>query len=228
MPAFGKEYSSDNAYFIAGGRTLELIKKYEEDQKNPDALFDAIAHEYGAKKQYSGQIFMFDQETKNPAFKLDIYGSKDEWVYIVNEETPEGRALEERLKDVPFVNNSFPKRLTGKADILVNPDNIDQEIHGSTPYAPGTTRYAAGYRQYGDIYVVSIPRTIHAVFNDASKRYQDMGSNVAGGYRYEWFTPPDSQPIPYSKVVELKEKELADQTKPQQINKLVVLRRPSP
>jgi hypothetical protein len=167
MPRFGAEYSSDSVFFIAGGRTLEIIKKFEDDGKN--------------------------------------------WV------------LDSQI---------FAKRLTGAEKVPLNPDQIQEPGTYNTHFVNGRDNgNAASYRKYGDVYVVEVPLTIRGIFNAASEKESQEFQyriNVAAGYKYEWFTPPDSQLIPLSKVIELREKELGDQTKPRQVMVMTASRLPHP
>jgi hypothetical protein len=227
MPKFGEEYSSDSAYFIAGGRTLEIIKKLEDDFNNKEALLDAIANKYGANKLTDTGVHIFeaDHEVTDPALKFEPDFSNDaqkDFFYTVNEETPEGRALQERLDDIPYFshdNKIFARRLTGTQYVAVNPDKLQEPGTYSTDFGNrGENAAAASYRKLGDAYVVKVPRTIRGIFNEASEKESIRGAKRFAGYYYEWFTPPDSQPVPYSKVIELKEKQLGDQTKPRQVN----------
>jgi hypothetical protein len=239
MTIFGAEYTDKSAYFIAAGRTLDIIKKYEDDKKNAEALGNAIGREYGAiATSLVGKYFILEQENNNPALKLqEQYTGKDgknKYSYEPNRETPEGKALLERMDYIPSLElgfNRFSKRLTGEEYVETNPDQLeDPEIFK----AWGGSDIAAYYRKYGDTYVVAVPRVMHGIFNAASEKAMDENhwSNsdirLAAGYKYEWFTPPDSQPIPYSKVIELREKELGDQTKPRQFLGQIVAATPRP
>lgn len=228
--AFGQEYADSYAHFIAGGRTLEIIKQYEADKKNPQPLLDEIAREYGALSLKGGRYnatFRFAEKTTHPA--LEFMKEKTEkdgrvvYLYDINHDTPEGAALFDKLEDIPTGMEAtfslFAKRLTGQEDVKTNPDRLrDTSYGGSGPYSEDYSTTPAIYRQYGDTYVVSVPRTVRGVFNEASeKETQKEGYKIAAGYRYEWFTPPDSTPIPYSKVVELREKTLGDQLAPRRV-----------
>lgn len=226
--AFGQEYADHYAHFIAGGRTLDIIKQYEADKKNPQPLKDALAKEYGAVSMSGGKysaLFTFTEETKHPALILFDTKEKDgktSYRYEANEETAEGKALLEKLANIPDLElgySLFAKRLTGQEDIKTNPDRLREPNYGgSGPYSEDYSTTAAIYRQYGDTYVVSVPRRIRGVFNEASeKESKEKGYKIAAGYRYEWFTPPDSTPVPYSKVVELREKTLGDQLAPRRV-----------
>jgi hypothetical protein len=81
---------------------------------------------------------------------------------------------------------------------------------------------AATFTKYGDTYVVSVPRVIRGIFNEASAKASEKdGYTQAAGYRYENWTPPDSVQIPYSKTIELREQQLGDQLKPVTVMKSV-------
>ncbi|MDI1227448.1 MAG: hypothetical protein PSY14_07175 [bacterium] len=228
MP-FGEEYLTDHAYFIAGGATLAVIEKYEADRANTKGLQDAIAKEYGAKK-FSGLgdsgYLVFDTAVDHPALKLDeVYKSGDH-VYAANRTTPEGRALQEKFSAVPdfdLTQSIFARRLTGAKTVVTNPDNLhDSGGYGNHHYREKHATTAATFQKYGDVYVVSIPRTVRGTFNAASAkasvedRYQQ-----AAGYTYEWWTPPDSRQIPYSRVVEMEEKEKGDQLARRSVTKKI-------
>ena len=231
--AFGQEYADNYAHFIAGGRTLDIIKQYEADVENPQPLKDALAKEYGAVSMSGGKysaLFTFTKETTHPALTLFDTKEKDgktSYSYEANEETAEGKALLEKLRNIPDLEltySLFAKRLTGQEDVKTNPDHLrdPQNYSDSGPYSENHRTTSATYRQYGDTYVVSVPRTVRGVFNAASqKESEEKGYNCAAGYRYEWFTPPDSTPIPYSKVVELREKTLGDQLTPRRVPKSI-------
>ena len=228
--AFGQEYADHYAHFIAGGRTLEIIKQYEADCENPQPLLDKLAREYGAESLKGGRYnatFRFTEKTTHPA--LTFMQEKTEkdgttvYLYDINTETPEGLALYDKMEDIPsgleMTYALFAKRLTGQKDVPTNPDHLrDQYINDNGHYGLNHTTTSAMYRKYGDTYVVSVPRTVRGVFNAASKKEsEEQGYSCAAGYRYDWFTPPDSKPIPYSKVVELREKTLGDQLAPRRV-----------
>jgi len=230
MKEFGAEYLRNYADFIADGRTLEIIKKYEDDKKNSKVLLAKVADDYGAKEVFgtSCASFTLDHKTNDPALVFDKeYGGKDGkpkiYSYNVNQKTPEGKALQARLDDIPdfeWTFRIFAKRLTGAENVPTNPDNLYNESgYGiDDHYKPENTLQAATYSKYGDQYVVEVPRTVHGIFNAASqKKPKKDEPKTAIGYNYEWFTPPDSHPIPDSKVSELREKELGDQTKPRKV-----------
>ena len=74
------------------------------------------------------------------------------------------------------------------------------------------------FDKIGDTYVVSVPRVIRGVFNAASaKASKEDHYDQAAGYTFEWWSPPDSTQIPYSKLVELREKEKGDQLVPRTV-----------
>ncbi|TNE28797.1 MAG: hypothetical protein EP349_07450 [Alphaproteobacteria bacterium] len=227
--AFGQEYADQYAHFIAGGRTLEIIKQYEADCENPQLLLDDIAREYGAESLKGGRYnatFRFAEKTTHPA--LEFMQEKEEqdgstvYLYDINTETPEGAALYDKMADIPsgleMTYALFAKRLTGQQDVATNPDHLRDQSYTSGHYSLEHKTTSAMYRKYGDTYVVSVPRTVRGVFNVASEKdSEENGYPCAAGYRYEWFTPQDSTPIPYSKVVELREKTLGDQLAPRRV-----------
>lgn len=229
--AFGQEYADHYAHFIAEGRTLDVIKQYETDCANPQPLLDEIAREYGALSLKGGRYnatFRFAEKTDHPA--LEFMEEKTEkdgrvvYLYDINHDTPQGIALFDKMENIPTGLEMsfalFAKRLTGQKEITTNPDNLRDPSGGNDNrhYGLEHTTTAAIYRQYGDTYVVSVPRTIRGVFNAASQKdSEENGYHCAAGYRYEWFTPPDSKPIPYSKVIELREKTLGDQLAPRRV-----------
>ena len=227
--AFGDEYSSNYAYFIAGGSTLAAIEKYEADRANPKALQSAIAKEFGAK-EFTGfgesAYLVFEKPVQNPALVLEeVYKSGDS-VYRPNLDTPEGKALQARFADIPEFDLSqdiFAQRLTGAAFIETNPDHLQQGYDGGLGhYRDKATATAATFTKYGDTYVVSMPRVIRGIFNEVSaKASVDEHFSQAAGYRYEWASPPDSTEIAYSKVVELNEKQKGDQLNKRSIAKKV-------
>ncbi|TVQ84927.1 MAG: hypothetical protein EA357_01675 [Micavibrio sp.] len=229
---FGEEYFNNYAHFIAGGRTLEIIKQYEADCENPEAALQKLAAEYGAKDVWGGgDTFVFAQKTTHPAFGEEEESRDPEgnlrYLYRIDHTTQEGRALQDRLDDIPSrlgfgTFSIFARRLTGEKEIATNPDFLrhprDTSYGNSGDFREGATTTAATYRKYGDTYIVSVPRTVRGVFNEASaKESEEEGYPVAAGYKYEWFMPPDSTPVPYSKVVELREKELGDQLAPRRV-----------
>tara|TARA_R110002124_G_scaffold141145_6_gene305557 strand:- start:509 stop:1237 length:729 start_codon:yes stop_codon:yes gene_type:complete len=233
--SFGQEYSDHYAHFIAGGRTLEIIKKYEADCENPQPLLDEIAREYGALSLKGGRYnatFRFAEKTTHPALtfmqeKTEKDG-KTVYLYDINTDTPEGLALYDKMEDIPsgleMTYALFAKRLTGQKDVPTNPDHLRDPSGRSDNghYGLEHTTTAAMYRKYGETYVVSVPRTIRGVFNAASKKEsEEKGYPCAAGYRYEWLTPADSTPIPYSKVIELREKTLGDQLVPRRVPKTI-------
>lgn len=171
-------------------------------------------------KKFSGfgsvGYLLFDNAIDHPALKLDEVYSSGEHAYAPNRATPEGRALQEKIADVPemdLTQRIFAKRLTGVASVLTNPDNLhDSGSYARSHYDEKATATAATFEKYGDTYVVSIPRTIRGTFNEASaKASVEDRYTQAAGYTYEWWTPPGSREIPYSKVIELQEKEQGDQ-----------------
>ena len=122
-----RDYSSDNAHFIAGGKTLDIIKQYEADVADPRSLEKAIVRELGAKERSDG-LFIFDQPVENPALRFfSLRKPNDDHAYAVSDETPEGEALKNRLRDIPFIDEYqriFSNRLTGTRDISINPDKL--------------------------------------------------------------------------------------------------------
>lgn len=210
--SFKNNYRDTEAHFIAAGRTLDFIKKYEYGMEHADEAYAAIAKEYGAKKLGGSRFlpfFIFDQPVTNPALELKASDKRKDgtvqYLYEVSSETPEGKALWDRIADIPKQELSFhqfARLLTGTENTATNPDRLLLPGEKTPSYESSTD--SAIYRKYGDTYVVSVPRVLRGVFNGASK-------DEADGYTYEWFTPPDSQQVPYSKVVELREKTLGDQ-----------------
>jgi len=229
MRRFGEEYLSNSAYFLAGGRTLEVIRQFENDVENRQALLDAIAHDYGANAVYGTEraSFAASHKISSPALVFtNAYGGEEgalkTYYYEVNKATPEGRALQERLKDIPDRAASlvFAKRLTGDDFTSRNPDKLmDREMRSTKFGNDGDLTVAASYHKYGEVYVVEVPRTIRAIFTAASEKDSEKRhTQRAAGYRYEWFTPPDSEPLRDSQVLALREEtELCDQTKPQSV-----------
>lgn len=206
----------EDVHFIASGRTLEKIRKYLHDREHWEDAYAAIAKEYGAKQLggFSTLPYMiFDKPQTHPALHKEAAEEDGTYFYEINPDTPEGKALRARIEDIPRAElgfNQFAKMLTGAEDVLTNPDNLIAPGHTGSGFA--SSSIAAYYRKYGETYVVSVPRVVRGIFNDASRKEAD-------GYTYEWFTPPDSQQIPYSKVVELREKEKGDQLSPQSSTK---------
>ena len=211
----GSEYSDSYAHFIAGGKTLAVIRKFEDDCKNHKQLIQNIADEYGAKRVWPElQLFLFEHETNHPALKLEEHDAKSgTYEYTVDEATPEGKALAERFKDTPsgltLTFRIFAHRLTGTEETERNPDKIITHSNNDT-YGKDKTTTSAIYYKYKDTYVVSVPITVKAIFSEAAKNSEDHGGHIIG-HSYDWFTPPDSQQIPSSKVVELQEKAKGDQ-----------------
>jgi hypothetical protein len=234
MRAFGAEYSSDSAYFIVKkrrlfgrrGRTLELIKKLEDEYKNREAILAEVAREYGANELTAIGVFIFksDHDIADPALKFEPDFSSDpqkDFFYTINEKTSEGRALQERLDDLPAYaidNRVFARRLTGAEYVVVNPDKLQEPGTYETRFGGRENAQAAHYRKYGNVYFVEVPITLRGIFNEVSEKESIRGAKRFAGYIYEWFTPPDSRQIPYSKVIKLREKELGDQKKPRQVN----------
>lgn len=225
MADFGKEYTSNNAYFIAGGRTLALVKEYEEQKRSSFGPLDAIAADYGGialQRDESGiKLFAFkklDSEGLELKEFVDAPSAGTAlYVYSPKADTPAGQAIIERVSNVPGpANEVFGKWLTGKQLTETNPDGLsDHENLGRGHYYKGTELASATFERYGDAYVIAVPRVIRGVFNDEAKKLSKGGRfNISAGYTYEWFTPPDSTPIPYSKVVELQEQQLGDQLAP--------------
>jgi hypothetical protein len=94
----------------------------------------------------------------------------------------------------------------------MNPDQLDD----TASYMPkrGSQQQAAFYYKAGGEYVIEVPRVLRAVF-DKARAYPSEDSNYltkCESYRVEWFTPADAEPVPYSRVVELQEKDRGDQT----------------
>ncbi len=222
---FGSEYSDDHVHFIAGGRTLAIVEQYIWDKEHAKEILQDLARDMGAADVIPGDravVFIFDQPTENPLLNYvenRPYKGKDNFYYEARKDTPEGLALHNRVNDVPLYElgfDLFAKRLTGAETVLANPDHLRENLGG----APG--RYdseygidAASYSKFGDTYVVSVPRVLRGVFNEASEKLSvEKRVPMAAGHTFEWFTPPDSQQIPYSKVIELREKVLGDQLKP--------------
>ncbi len=233
---FGAEYS-DRAYahFIAGGRTLDIIIKYEEDKKNAKETVEALRQELRATNIFFLNTFLFDHKIDDPRFVLNEKHShleESDFNYAITHATPEGRAFQARVDDIPFLPGDykiFARRLTGTEEVHTNPDHLkDHRSIGSGIGYGDCATVAATYEKYGDIFVVSVPRVIHGIFNEVSraqdKEYHFTGDvRMSDGYRYDWFTPPDSTPIPWSKVIELQEKELGDQTAPREVRGLKVI-----
>lgn len=225
--AFGDEYSSNYAYFIAGGSTLDAIKKYEADKADTKGMQAAIAREYGADS-FDGfgetGYLVFKSATEHPALKLYKIYDHGGHVYSPNPETPEGKALQAKFSDVPefdLTQHVFSRRLTGHESVQTNPDNLQQGGYGNNGhYGEKATATAASFTKYGDVYVVSIPRVIRGIFNEASAAasIQDHYPQAAG-YTYERWTPPDSTEIPFSKVIELQEKQKGDQLAQRSVTK---------
>jgi hypothetical protein len=228
--ALGKEYFSNDAYFIAGGRTLAAIKEYEQDKENAKKLQQQLAQDYGAASFHgigSNGYFTFDTPTSHPAFMIDksmTNGQKH--YYTINHETAEGQALQaklDRIPDADITHTVFALRLTGTKIVRTNPDDLRQDFgYTNNHYGLGQSATAASFRKYGDVYVVSVPRVVRGIFNEESKaaslsdRY-----NQAAGYTYEWWTPADSTPIPYSAVVALQEQARGDQLTPRSVMKAI-------
>jgi hypothetical protein len=231
--AFGSEYSDDHVHFIAGGRTRALIEKYIWEKENADKVLEGIAKEYGGIAATGGAgegaSMLFAAPTDNPLFtggEPDSYKGQKAYYYKVNTALPEGKALAGRINDVPKWElgfNRFAKRLTGAETVNANPDDLRDFGGGEgRMYGSEYGTLSAYYRKYGDTYVVSVPRVLRGVFNEASEKLsQENRVKMSAGYTYEWFTPPDSTQIPYSKVIELREQELGDQLKPQVASKPV-------
>jgi len=220
--ALGKEYSSDYAYFIAGGKTLETIKQYESDVANEKQLRAALAQELGGKditgSRFEATLYSDKEITAPPGFTLERKpeGKSKLWAYKADRKTAEGRAVIERLEEIPQFDlgrRIFAKRLTGATEVLTNPDNLHQAFGDSNShYDQKRTTWTASFSKYGETYVVSVPRTVRGIFNEESKRASiEDHYDQAAGYTYYWFTPPDSKEIPYSKLIELQEKEKGDQ-----------------
>ncbi|MCC7036957.1 MAG: hypothetical protein IT560_06565 [Alphaproteobacteria bacterium] len=233
--AFGDEYSSDYAYFIAGGTTLAAIKKYEADSADTKGMQAAIAKEYGAK-EFTGVgergYLVFDNPVENPALVLHTVYKSGGHVYRPNTDTAEGRALQEKFADVPEFDLShhvFAKRLTGAETVATNPDHLRPSSGpvGIGHYNENATSSAASFRKYGDTYVVSVPRVIRGIFNEASaKASVEDNYTQAAGYTYERWTPPDSTEIPYSKVIELQEKQKGDQLAQHSVKRKIAVSAP--
>lgn len=225
----GQEYSNDYAHFIAGGSTLDAIKKYEADKENVQGMYADIVKDLGAK-DFSGMrrnpYFSFAAAVENPALTFAKQDKSGDYVYSLNATTPEGRALQDKLKDVPDFDlgqRVFAKRVTGAEQVSTNPDNLDPGYgYQNSHYGENALATSATFSKYGDTYVVSVPRTVRGIFNEASaKASKEDHYEQAAGYTYEWWIPPDSTPIPYSKVIELQEKEKGDQLAPRSVTRKV-------
>lgn len=211
MDYFGKEYFTQTAYFLARGRTLDIIKKYEADKASAKQDLAQIAAEYGAVEIYPALEEACSKQTLDP----DIFENREGNSYRIRRDTPAGQALLERIADIPDTDwhqHIFAKRLSGAKETKLNPDNIDE--YGERHYELNKTDTAARFSRIGDEYVVQVPRVLRAVF-DASAKHHPKDSpcgTMCESHRFEWFTPPDSEPIPYSKMTELREREMGDQT----------------
>ena len=77
------------------------------------------------------------------------------YVYSPNSPTPDGRALLERLEDVPDFHlglRIFAKRLTGTEQIRTNPDKLRQSYgYKNSHYDENTVATSATYSKYGDM-----------------------------------------------------------------------------
>lgn len=233
---FFEEYLSTHAFFIAGGRTLEVIKKYEDDVNNHMDLLKEVAQQMGAK-EYLLTVFTFDHEIDpHPALqKLKrviplAKGEKEtEYCYCINENTEEGRLLREQIENDTPSNVSgpeiFAKRLFGTAKVTTNPDNLFDYKRDNLPEDHYRAEYqvpAASYHKYGEIYVVAVPRTVRGIFNQVSEDPNERDYHyVTEGYRYEWATPPDCQPISYSQVIALRENEAGDQNEKKEVRERI-------
>ena len=233
---FGEEYSSNYAHYIAGGSTLVAIKKYEADKENVKGMYAEIVKELGAR-DISGMgrnsYFTFSAPVENPALEFEEKSGKGEYVYSPNSSTPEGLALLERLQDVPdfdLVQHIFAKRLTGAEQISTNPDKLRQAYgYKNSHYDENSPATSATYSKYGDTYVVNVPRTVRGIFNAASaKASREDHYDQAAGYTYQWWTPPDSTAIPYSRVIELQEKEKGEQLTQRSVLRKVAVQGPPP
>lgn len=231
--AFGSEYTSEYAYFIAGGKTLETIQKYEYDKEHRKEILTEMAKELGGTSLVGSRFevtLYANAPLDNPILKLEAERENRDgkfWVYKLDTNSKEGAEIFARINDLPDfdpTHHVFGRRLTGKEEVLTNPDNL-QDSYGSGGFSHYREKNAvttASFQKIGDTYVVSTPRVIRGVFNDESKEASLRDHyNQAAGYTYEWYTPPDSQPIPYSKVVELREQEKGDQLKPAAVTKKV-------
>jgi hypothetical protein len=226
----GDEYSDNYAYFIAGGKTLAAIEKYLDDKANVRQRLDAIAREFGAQDIFGYEFdahMIFDrQPADHPALRLVEREGSDEnpsYLYQVDAATPEGRALLARIGDIPQTDigqQVFARRLMGAATVETNPDNLRQSYGNgiNNHYNEGASATAATFSKYGETYVVSVPRVVRGIFNAASKKaLEEKGHSQVAGYVYDWQTPPDCQPIPLSKVIELREREKGDQLTPRAV-----------
>ncbi len=155
--AFGEEYSSNDAYFIAGGATLAVIEKYETDRANTQGMQAAIAKEYGAKKFTgfaSSGYLVFENPVTHPALLLEEVYKSGEHVYRPNRATPEGKALQAKFDDVPefdLTQEVFARRLTGVEKIATNPDDLQQNSYGSGGHwSEKNTATAASFTKYGE------------------------------------------------------------------------------
>jgi hypothetical protein len=214
---FGKEYYTQTAYFLARGRTLDVIAKYEADKENSEKILEDIGTEFGAERALSDGTFFSDRELDEAIFTLEKkyeHQGRDKYIYQARTDTAEGRTLLERVKDVPSLDLTqriFARRLTGIAEVKLNPDNIDH--HGERHYYLNRTDIAATFSRIGTEYVVQVPRVLRAVFDASAKPYPENRpfGTMCESHRFEWFTPPDSKAVPYSMVIELRERELGDQ-----------------
>lgn len=203
-------YSSREAYFIAAGQSLQIILDYERDAQDPRSLVTDIEREFGGTfvhpqpiwtSMAGGWTFFFNQTVQNDALKL--LSTTDGFCYGPNSDTQAGCTLKERLEANLFNGLDryvFAKRMTGQQMTDFNPDNIKE--FGSNTNGP-----AARYERFGDAYIICIPIVVTAV-------YEPGGSKKPIGIECNWFVPPDSEQIPYSTYLGLKEREWGDQLKP--------------
>ncbi len=124
------DYSSDLAYFIARGKTLVIIQKYEDDCKNAEAIANKLAADLGAESYIHYLGFSFDHAKKPNARKTGLIkrsDSSDGNIYVPDIKTVAGRRLAETVNDIPFsplTYSHFARRLTGQKNIKTNPDNL--------------------------------------------------------------------------------------------------------
>ncbi|MBI3440637.1 MAG: hypothetical protein HY052_02345 [Proteobacteria bacterium] len=179
------------AYFIAGGRTLELIKKYEQDVKNVDHIMQAVADKYGAEGYYGGGVFLAHHDIHHPALSLnERHYPGGAFEYNPNYKTPEGQALQKEIEDIPFLDideGCFSQRLRSARYVDVNPDRVDiPELRGGC-----TDVQAATYGEKGGEYIVEVPIVFRRAFNNAA---------APNGVVQEYFTPPDSRQISHAEA----------------------------
>lgn len=221
--SFGSHYSDSNyAHFIAGGRSLALIRQYLEDVRNRDALSTALAREVGAE-EIIGKAFKSSQPLQHPALVFDEKNGNT-YFYTLDCATAEGAALQARLEDIPpaftLVHDVFARRLTGAAKTQTNPDNLRLPVGSvlGAHFGDQHETWSASFEKIGEDYVISVPRAIRGVFNSAATPQDEArGLRHADGYEYAWFTPPDSELIPLSRLIALREAQKGDQAQPRRV-----------